>query len=697
MTSHETWAYSRKSPAPPRHTYAPRYRREIDGLRAVAVLPVIFFHAGFVAFGGGYVGVDVFFVISGYLITRILQDEIARDAFTLAFFYERRIRRIVPALLVVIAFTAPFAWAWMSPQQLEDFAASVFSVALGLSNFFFLSQVDYFSPNAELQPLMHTWSLAIEEQYYFLFPAALYLLRKLRRPMLFAVLLVGVCVSFAICLWGMSENPARNFFFTLSRFWEIGFGALLAVGLGARDRLGEGAVAGAFAGLGLVLIFVAIFLFSATMPYPGPLTLVPVLGTGLVILFAGPATLVGKLLAARPFVGIGLISYSAYLWHQPLFALLRLRSVHDPSPEALVAVAVASLLLAGVSWRFVEQPLRKRRGLFGARPALFGAAGACFVLLISLSLAGYLAKGVPARFDAGVTRYLSAATDRADRGDGCFFDLNHDLPRQPVPGCAHPDAKARMDVLLLGDSHALAISEAVGALLERRGIGYYDVGYGGCIPLPGFHRVDLGPAHRCAAFDTSVLDYAAQAGVSTIVLTARYTLYLEGHRYDNGEGGREPGADAYIDVLGKAGGVDDPERRARVLRAYEAQIRDLAKRFEVVLVAPVPEPGWNVPQVGFKHALFRGRDSVVSTSYAGYQARNAEVNALFERLAAELARVRLVHTAEAFCEAASARCVNADAQGVYYFDSDHPSQAGARRLAPLVVEAIEGARAAIRP
>jgi peptidoglycan/LPS O-acetylase OafA/YrhL len=194
------------------------YRPEIDGLRAVAILPVILFHAGFSVFSGGYVGVDVFFVISGYLITTKLIVELEQGIFSIAHFYERRARRILPALFVVIFSCFPFAYIWMMPNQLEDFSASVVTAALSISNIFFLSQVDYFAPSAELQPLLHTWSLAIEEQYYFLFPLLLLAMRRFRRRNIAVVVVALTLLSFSFSEWAWRENAERSFFFTLSRF-----------------------------------------------------------------------------------------------------------------------------------------------------------------------------------------------------------------------------------------------------------------------------------------------------------------------------------------------------------------------------------------------------------------------------------------------------------------------------------------------
>lgn len=302
--------------------YKMNYRREIDGLRAIAVLPVIFLHAGFSVFSGGYVGVDIFFVISGYLITSILIGELEHGNFSIDRFYERRARRILPALFVVMLACLPFAYMWMLPTQLKDFAHSLISVVLFVSYFYFISQVDYFAPSAELQPLLHTWSLAVEEQYYLLFPILLVVLWRFGRQRVFWSIVVIAVLSLLLAEWGYRNKPSENFYFAPTRAWELLAGSIcsfMTVGKAQRSS-------NVLSALGFAMIVFAIFGYDATTPFPSVYALLPVVGTALIILFAAEGTWVARLLSLRMFVGIGLISYSAYLWHQPLFAFARLRS-----------------------------------------------------------------------------------------------------------------------------------------------------------------------------------------------------------------------------------------------------------------------------------------------------------------------------------------------------------------------------------
>jgi peptidoglycan/LPS O-acetylase OafA/YrhL len=663
------------------------YRREIDGLRAVAVLPVILFHAGFSFFSGGFVGVDVFFVVSGYLITSILIAELEQGNFSIARFYERRARRILPALFVVMLACLPFAYMWMLPSQLEDFSESLVTTVLSLSNIYFLSQVNYFAPDAELQPLLHTWSLAIEEQYYFLFPLMLLALRRFSLKTKAVCIFWLVVISFLFSEWAWRENSARSFFFTLSRFWEIGVGSICAFFSVGRAQRSSNVLSMA----GLAMIVVSIFAYSDRIPSPSAYTLVPVVGTALIILFAAKETWVAQLLSLRGFVGIGLISYSAYLWHQPLFAFARLRSLTEPSYVLMGGLAVAALLLAWATWRYVEQPFRKR-----ANPALvtqrsvFAASGAVGAVFIALGLAGYVGQGFNWRFSAEMLRYVEA--DNAKPPSPCDYGPEDPVPKHPVNDCLFSNDEGNVNVLLAGDSHMLALSEVLGEALSSKKIGYYHASPTGCLPLRNMRPFGQISNRKCTEHNDVIYNYAARSGITTVVLASRFPWYLAGSQFDNGEGGVESGEAGWVDVAERIDSdANDDERQARVIAAYEQRIRELAEQFNVVLVYPVPEAGWNVPNHAFRIAYFSEENPTITTSYTVYRERALEVNALFDRLVSGLPNVYGARVHEVLCSEATDRCVNADADAVYYNDDDHLNNEGARLVTPTIIEAIEAA------
>lgn len=438
-----------------------RHRREIDGLRALAVLPVMLFHAGVPGFSGGYVGVDVFFVISGYLITSLILVELAEDRFSLVDFYARRARRILPALVTVILACLPLAWLWMMPNQLRDFAQSIAAMGLFSSNLLFWSEEGYFASAAEEKPLLHTWSLAVEEQYYLLFPLLMLLgWRHLRHSLPLAIALLAAA-SFALAEWSWRHLGGESFYLPQLRIWELMIGALCAFYLRRRPPL-EGAAAATLTLAGLLAIAFAVRYFDDDTPFPSAWTLLPTVGTALVILGATPGNALGRLLAWPTLVGIGLISYSAYLWHHPLFAFARLRSREEPSAWLLSALGLLALGLAWLSWRYIELPCRDRRRF--PRRRVLALGGTASAVLLALGVSGHLTDGLPQRleveqrveyerlrmalgkprFDDGACRYS------AERIDDAFVAR--------FERCAAAHGRA---VLIVGDSHGTDLYNAL--------------------------------------------------------------------------------------------------------------------------------------------------------------------------------------------------------------------------------------------
>lgn len=386
-----------------------KYRPEIDGLRALAVLPVILFHAGFNYFSGGFVGVDVFFVISGYLITTIILAELEKSKFSIVNFYERRARRILPVLFFVMAVCIPFAWFLLPPFELASFSKSLIAVPLFLSNFFFWREGGYFETAAELKPLLHTWSLAVEEQYYVFFPIFLMLCWRLgRRWVLGAIILIAI-VSLISAQIGSIYKPVPNFFLLPTRAWELAIGALAVFYISNKNIMILTSLARQIlSGLGFLLITISIFVFNKDTPFPSIYALVPTVGTVLILLFALPDTLVGKVLGSRLLVFIGLISYSAYLWHQPIFAFSRYY-FNSISSTLMVMLVIVTLLLSILTWRYIERPFRDRTQI--SRKTIFIFSLALSVIFITFGYFSYRLFGSSSNFgvEARIAKELSTA------------------------------------------------------------------------------------------------------------------------------------------------------------------------------------------------------------------------------------------------------------------------------------------------
>jgi len=402
-------------------------------------------------------------------------------------------------------------------------------------------------------------------------------------------------------------------------------------------------------------------------------------------------TLPATLLSTAPFVGIGLISYSAYLWHQPLFAFARLASPYAPSPYVMLFLSAASLGLAFLTWRFVEQPFRKRGAPFLAkRRNIFAMAGVAGSVLILAGGVGHLRDGFPNRFDPGIDAILAIPDEWWDKRAACHVE---DVPKpHPIEGCIMRADHSEIDVALIGDSHSLAISDVVQSDLRARGLTSYAVSYTGCIGLPGFYRVDQDASHQCARHNRETLAFIRDRDIETVVLTSRFPLYLYGNRFDNGEGGQEPGDPVWIDLVTERdtpAGRTDPSRRARVLVAYRDGILALLEEVNVVLVYPVPEAGWNVVRYAV-HETISGQAGrlEISTDIAAYRERTAEIVELFDAL--EHPNLRKVDPGRLLCDTVIPdRCVNAVGDTVFYRDEDHLSYAGAELLAQPIGKAVE--------
>ena len=432
-----------------------KYRREIDGLRALAVIPVIFFHAGFTSFAGGYVGVDVFFVISGYLITSLIMSEKERGTFTLRGFYERRVRRILPGLFIVMLACLPFAWLWMLPGEIKAFSKSLVAVAAFVSNILFWREGGYFETPGAVKPLFHTWSLAVEEQYYVLFPLFLLLIWRWGKRWITVIFVTLAIFSLAAAVWASRNHPQGGFYLLPTRGWELLIGASIAIyflsasqaAVAARETASLVNEAGA--ALGLVFISYSVIAFDRSVPYPSLYTLVPTLGTAFVILYANPRTFVGRLLTTPILVGVGLISYSAYLWHQPLFAFARIGHEDALSLPLACALALAAIACAYVSWRYVEKPFRNRTQI--GRTTVFVAAGSMTLLFLVIGLIGYSTNGFAYRYPAE-DRNLAALDLYAA---GAYVEKRFiDLEKRPF------DDSGRKKIFVIGDSFAQDVVNA---------------------------------------------------------------------------------------------------------------------------------------------------------------------------------------------------------------------------------------------
>ena len=450
--------------------HAVSYRPEIDGLRAIAVIPVLLFHAEMPGFQGGFVGVDIFFVISGYLITRLLLQEMEEDRFSFSAFWIRRIRRILPLLLLVTFCTIPLAWLLMSPDGLQNFGQSVVATVLSANNILLYLTSGYWQIETAFKPLVHTWSLGVEEQFYIFFPAIALLLWRIPRAVSFILAALLMVVSLALAEYWSGTSPEAAFYLLPTRLWELGGGALAALWM-SRQAHGHNAstkYASILATIGLLLILFSVAGFGPQTRHPSLLTLVPVCGAVLLILFARPDRAVGRLLASPALVGIGLLSYGIYLWHQPIISFGRLASSVPLSPAMLVVLALLSIPLAWISFHLVEQPCRNKRQV-GTTQLLSGVVAAS----VLLGTAGYLLHargGVPERF------FAVRSTEMTGAAFASYNDAVRKLQFDAFP------ANSQKKLLVMGNSYA---RDFVNMVLDTELLDGFEVIYredmGGCL------------------------------------------------------------------------------------------------------------------------------------------------------------------------------------------------------------------------
>ena len=428
-----------------------KYRAEIDGLRALAVLPVILFHAGFEWFSGGFVGVDVFFVISGYLITTIIISEMAEGKFSIVNFYERRARRILPALFFVMAACLPFAWFWLVPSDLVEFGHSLIAVSTFSSNFLFWSEAGYFGGPSELKPLLHTWSLAVEEQYYILFPIFIILSWRLGIKWILIILSFIFILSLGVAQWGAYKIPSANFYLLPTRGWELLIGVFIAFYLKYNIHIKSYLVNQLLSLVGFSMIIYSIIAFNASTPFPSLYALIPTIGTGLVILCATPQTTIHKLLSLNFIVGVGLISYSTYLWHQPILAFARHAIEGEVHNLTVIMLCIFSLFFGWFSWRFIERPFRQKSYLQRKFIFKFSLVGILFFSIIGISL--HVIDGGSKLYSLEkqkiITTFLADNSGYTEERESYLslnkFDKTNNLK----------------DILIIGDSHMQDIANAV--------------------------------------------------------------------------------------------------------------------------------------------------------------------------------------------------------------------------------------------
>jgi peptidoglycan/LPS O-acetylase OafA/YrhL len=555
-----------------------KYRADIDGLRCIAVVAVVLFHAGGLFLPGGFSGVDIFFVISGYLIGGHIYGDLIRSEFSYAKFYQRRAKRILPALYVVLGAVLVFGVLVLSPDEYKSLGQSALAATASASNILFWRTGNYFASSADYKPLLMTWSLGVEEQFYLVIPLLMVVLWRLRQNVLLPFLTTITAASFALSWYLSTHLPTPGFYLLPSRIWELGTGVVLAI-IEARKAapfLQRSSVSNALGLIGLAGILLPIFLLHSTTPFPGLAALPTVIGTAMILVSNG-SWINNKLLSLKPAVATGRVSYSFYLWHWPILVFLRICfGGRLPLIWGLSAVG-AAFGISFLSYSWIEQPFRRSQRRPGPLLLRYAAVSAGF-LIVTAAIA--LDHGLPQRFGSG----LSATAERQHAlivDDPCLLGNGSSTPSEAdlCRGTQSADL-----IAIWGDSHAAALAPALRAIASREGYRVEEFAKTACPPLVGVgrqYRELPNHAQECITFNRRVLnEIIAEPRIKTAVLTAYWEAPFDPNS-DNGKLAR---------FVGTGLGVIDGDQARAVfessLRSTIAQLQSSGKR--VVVIGDVP-------------------------------------------------------------------------------------------------------------
>ena len=674
------------------------YRPEIDGLRAISVIAVILYHVepefiilNHQPFKGGFIGVDIFFVISGYLITKIILKELFETgSFSFKYFYERRIRRIVPPILFVIIVSIIFSWIYLLPPNFTDYAKSIiYTIGFSSNFYFFYSGLEYGSLDGFFKPFLHTWSLSIEEQFYLIFPISLFFIFKFYKKKLLTFFITIIILSLLIANFSSKNFPDVSFYFLHTRMWELTSGSLLAyleIKKGYRSQNNIMKIYMPY--VGLILILHSFIFFYDEMFHPSIYTLSPVIGTCLIIWFADKRYFITKILSSKIFVSIGLISYSLYLWHYPIFVYERIIDISNGDTiKKIIFTFPLILILSILSYFIVEKPARDKKVNFKKLLTL--------IILVSLSLLAFnyyvLSKeGIKSRSPELLkTNFVSFPWTLLNNGNkevcynsdkkGCIFNYH--------PLETHVSKIKK--IYAIGDSHMATVSWAIKDKIVSKDYQFNTIN-SECIFFPEFQLVDNKTkkiSKNCNKdYFSQILEELKKNENSIIIFIGRFPLYLNKSYFNNMEGGKE--LDQFLKTLERNGKFET------IQQSFVETVSDLSENNKIILIYPIPEAGWHVPNKinsQFSKNLIKSKNlkiKKITTSYDIYKKRTKSSFEMLDSLQNQ--NIFRIYPHKLFCNSEMKnRCITHDDTNIFYADDDHLSTVGSKLLGNQILEQIE--------
>ncbi len=655
-----------------------KYRPEIDGLRAISVIAVILYHAdltykGIPIFTGGFIGVDIFLVISGYLITSIILKEInLKKDFSFSNFYERRARRILPALFGVIIFSLPFAWVYLLPNEFISYSKSIISTIFFGSNFYFhFSGLEYGTPSSFLKPFLHTWSLAIEEQFYIVFPIVIFFSLKFFKKNLTKILILLFVLSLLFAEWGSKNHPSSTFYFLHSRAWEVLAGSLLAYYSQRKKNNLNYSYKKFLPCLGLVLIIYSFLFYKDEMFHPSFLTIIPVTGVALIIWFADKKDYITKLLSTKIFVSIGLISYSLYLYHYPLFSFARISGLISGDITKKIILVSLVIFFSISSYFLIEKPFRKK----GSISKRYLVSSISFFLIIICSF------NVLALNKGGFKSRLPEILQKEVKKTNTIFN----------------SIGGNGIVVLIGDSHAGTLEYNLNNDLKRQG--YQLKRFFTDFYINDFNLLNRKTNKKNENFNIAnknIKNYLFDNKDLIIVLHHRFTVKLLETYFDNKEGGVENRYqnnrdwEEYIEPISKKT-ISTSQRKKFIEEAFRKDLKEIHDMgHKIIIVYPVPEVGFDVPRKIYNEIVIKKQKEIelFSTSYDVFKERNSETFKLFDSI--KLKNIYRIYPHTHLCDTIlKNRCVTNSKKDIFYWDDDHLSLKGSEFVVKDILNKIE--------
>ena len=660
------------------------YRPEIDGLRAIAVSAVILYHAQITkqTFKGGFIGVDIFFVISGYLITSIILKElVSTGSFSFKNFYERRVRRILPVLLFVMLVSLPFAWMFLVPGNFIDYSKSIlYSLGFSSNFYFYYSGQEYDTESALLKPFLHTWSLSVEEQFYIIFPIVLLIVFKYFRKYLIHILILGFIISLFLADWGSRNHPSFNFYVLPTRGWELLAGSILAYFEITNGKRSKNKTLNLISPtVGLLLISLSVFFFNDEMFHPSFYTLSPIVGACLIIWFSNKDELITKILSTKLFVGIGLISYSLYLWHYPIFAFYRITEFYQGSLLFKFILGIIIVTLSSLSYYFIERPFRNTKYKF---KFLFSIITTFVLILVLINLYVISKDGYKSRVPIILADNYSQKMRhllKNSEGEICYGNIE---------GCRF-NTSLNKKVYIIGDSHVASLIFDLKDRLFKKNYQFITSVLPGCLYYPGFNKIDIKTKKIDKVCNDNYFQKLKQTlsteKNSIIIFGGRFPLYLTNHYFDNLEGGVE--GKKFGNKFVSVGRYDN------IQISFQNEISELSQKNKVILIYPIPEVGWNINYKIYNQWVKQGFNKnfnleSITTSYEVYKNRTKSSFELLDSIQGN--NIYRVYPHKLFCNTTiQDRCATHDDKNIFYSDDDHPSSRGVEMINDLLIKEIE--------